>query len=123
MEKYIPYEKLSKKEKRKMDAARRNTWGELNPVTRKPQNSKAYNRNKSRNWKREMHETSSGIFLPCRLILCDLLSACAAVPCRKYSRCSLPDTALHKNLSQWRGAPAQAPHPFRYRICHTAFPA
>ncbi len=53
-------EKLSKKEKRKIDKARRQTWGELNPVTRKPENSKAYNRNKARNWKREYHETSSG---------------------------------------------------------------
>ena len=44
MEKYIPYEKLSKKEKRKLDSAKRGTWGELNPVTRKPQNSRAYNR-------------------------------------------------------------------------------
>ena len=60
MEKFIPYEKLSKKEKRKMDLAKRQTWGELNPVTRKPENSKAYNRNKARNWKRDYHETSSG---------------------------------------------------------------
>ena len=62
MEKFISYEKLSKKEKHRIDAAKRTTWGELNPVTRKPQNSKAYNRNKSRNWKREMHETNSGVF-------------------------------------------------------------
>ena len=54
MEKFIPYEKLSKKEKRKIDQAKRQTWGELNPVTRKPANSKAYNRNKARNWKREL---------------------------------------------------------------------
>lgn len=54
MDKYIPYEKLSKKEKRKVDAMRRNTWGELNPVTRKPVNSKAYNRKKSQDWKREL---------------------------------------------------------------------
>ena len=53
MKKFIPYEKLSKKEKRKLDLAKRQTWGELNPVTRKPTNSKAYNRNKSQNWKRE----------------------------------------------------------------------
>ena len=53
MEKFIPYEKLSKKEKRKLDQAKRQTWGKLNPVTRKPENSKAYNRNKARNWKRE----------------------------------------------------------------------
>ena len=63
MEKFIPYEKLSKKERRKLDLAKRQTWGELNPVTRKPTNSKAYNRNKARNWKREFHETSSGTFL------------------------------------------------------------
>lgn len=63
MEKYIPYAKLSKKEKRKADAARRGTWGELNPVTRKPQNSRAYNRRKARNWTRENSDTNSGDFL------------------------------------------------------------
>ena len=63
MEKFIPYEKLSKKEKRKMDLAKRQTWGALDPVTRRPANSKAYNRNKARNWKREAHETNSGIFV------------------------------------------------------------
>ncbi len=53
MDKYIPYEKLSKKEKRRLDSQRRTTWGCVNPVTRKPENSKAYNRNKARNWRRE----------------------------------------------------------------------
>jgi len=62
MEKFIPYEKLSKKEKRKMDLAKRQTWGELNPVTRKPENSKAYNRNTARNWKRDCHEPIPGLF-------------------------------------------------------------
>ena len=63
MEKFIPYEKLSKKEKRKIDLAKRQTWGELNPVTRKPENSKAYNRNKARNWKRDYHEPVPGLFI------------------------------------------------------------
>ncbi len=54
MEKFIPYEKLSKKEKRKMDLAKRQTWGELNPVTRKPQNSKAYNRKRTQEWRKEL---------------------------------------------------------------------
>ena len=62
MEKFIPYEKLSKKEKRKIDQARRKTWGELNPVTRKPENSKAYKRNKSRNWKRDYHDPVPGLY-------------------------------------------------------------
>jgi hypothetical protein len=46
MTKYVPYEKLSKKEKRKIDSSKRNTWGDINPVTRKPENSRAYNRKK-----------------------------------------------------------------------------
>lgn len=46
MEKFIPYEKLSKKEKRRLDQAKRQTWGGINPVTRKPENSRAYNRQK-----------------------------------------------------------------------------
>ena len=54
MEKFIPYEKLSKKEKRKLDQAKRQTWGELNPVTRTPKNSRAYDRKKAQNWKREL---------------------------------------------------------------------
>ena len=63
MEKFIPYEKLSKKEKRKLDQARRQTWNSLNPVTRKPENSKAYNRRKARNWTRDCEHTSSGAFI------------------------------------------------------------
>ena len=43
-----PCEKLSKKEKRKIHQTRQQTWGELNPITGQPKNSKVYNRNKSR---------------------------------------------------------------------------
>ena len=63
MEKFIPYEKLSKKEKRKIDQARRQTWGELNPVTRNPENSKAYNRKKSQAWKRDLPLTACDSFI------------------------------------------------------------
>ena len=48
MEKFIPYEKLSKKQKRALDAARRGSWGGLSPVTRRPENPKAYKRKKAR---------------------------------------------------------------------------
>lgn len=60
MDKFIPYEKLSKKEKRKLNTEKRSTWGELNPVTRTSKNPNAYNRSKTRNWKREYHEPISG---------------------------------------------------------------
>lgn len=50
MNRNIPFEKLSKKKQRELNAKRRTTWGELSPVTRKPENSKAYNRAKARSW-------------------------------------------------------------------------
>lgn len=59
MEKYIPYEKLSKKEKRKLDSAKRGTWGDQNPVTRKPTSSRANNRKKMQNWRKELPDSAS----------------------------------------------------------------
>ena len=50
MTKYVPYEKLSKKKQRAMNAKRRETWS-ISPVTRKPANPKAYNRKKAQDWK------------------------------------------------------------------------
>ncbi len=49
MEKFIPYEKLSKKKKRELDVRKRGTWT-INPVTRKPPNPRAYNRKKAQKW-------------------------------------------------------------------------
>ncbi len=34
MEKFVPYEKMSKKEKRRVDLSKRNDWNGINPVTR-----------------------------------------------------------------------------------------
>ena len=44
MERFIPYEKLSKKKQRELNKAKRGTWGSFAPVTRRPPNPKAYNR-------------------------------------------------------------------------------
>ena len=44
MEKFIPYEKLSKKKQRELNKAKRGTWGGFDPVTRRPPSPKAYNR-------------------------------------------------------------------------------
>ena len=51
MEKFVPYEKLSKKAKRELDLKKRGSWGGLNPVTRMPPNPKAYNRRKAQKWR------------------------------------------------------------------------
>lgn len=50
MEKHIPFEKLSKKQQRELNAKRRNTWGSISPITRKPNPPKAYNRRKALKW-------------------------------------------------------------------------
>ena len=52
MEKFIPYEKLSKKKKREMDAGKRRVWA-ISPVTRKSENQKAYDRKKAQKWKND----------------------------------------------------------------------
>ena len=46
MKSFVPYEKLSKKKKRALDRGKRGVWG-ISPVTRKPDNPKAYKRKKA----------------------------------------------------------------------------
>ena len=76
MEKFIPYEKLSKKEKRKLDQAKRQTWGNLNPVTRKPENSKAYNRKKTQDWKKELSNPAFIFRKECRNLVFHFANHC-----------------------------------------------
>ena len=63
MEKFIPYEKLSKKEKRKIDQTGLQTWNGLNPVARSPENSKAYNRRRAQAWKKDLPSLRSSIYM------------------------------------------------------------
>lgn len=44
MEKFVPYEKMSRKEKQKINSAKRRDWNGLNPVTRVAEKSKKYSR-------------------------------------------------------------------------------
>ena len=60
--KFVPYDKLSKKKKKELNAMRRNTWGALNPVTRKPANPKAYNRQKARKRNQDDFPTVPSVF-------------------------------------------------------------
>ena len=46
MNQFVPYEKLSKKKRRELDAKRRETWA-ISPITRRPENPKAYKRKKT----------------------------------------------------------------------------
>ncbi|MBR4362718.1 MAG: hypothetical protein IKP42_08310 [Ruminococcus sp.] len=45
MERFVPYDKMSKKEQKKLNAEKRRDWNGLNPVTRvAPDDRKAYKR-------------------------------------------------------------------------------
>ncbi len=57
MEKFVPFEKRSKKQQREQNARRRSLWGGVKPVTRRPENPKAYNRRKARQWKQDAPPT------------------------------------------------------------------
>lgn len=48
MKQYVTLDKRSKKAQKEYYAARRQTWGVLNPVTRTVPNQKAYNRKKAK---------------------------------------------------------------------------
>ena len=56
MEKFIPYKKLSKKKRKELNAKRREIWT-ISPITRKPENPKAYNRKRAQ----RMDDDSSSV--------------------------------------------------------------
>ena len=60
MKKFVEYEKLSKKQKREIDRAKRATWGDVSPVTKKVESAKIYNRKKHqrRDW-----DSGAGVFV------------------------------------------------------------
>jgi len=47
MERFVPFDKLSKKEQRRINKQKRGDWGPLSPVTRRSTNPKVYNRRKA----------------------------------------------------------------------------
>lgn len=47
MQKFIPFAKLSKKTQQEINKSHRKSWGNIDPVTKRPANSKAYNRQKN----------------------------------------------------------------------------
>ncbi len=61
MDRFIPYEKLSKKKKKERNAEKRNTWT-ISPVTRRPENPKAYSRKKAQNWKDDLSDSVPYLF-------------------------------------------------------------
>ena len=60
MVKFIPKEKLSKKAKCERNQAQRQTWGAVNPVTRKADSKKSYKREKPSLW---FNDNSTRVFL------------------------------------------------------------
>ena len=48
MEKFVPFEKMSKKQQDEINKSKRGSWNGMNPVTRAPETPKAYNREKEK---------------------------------------------------------------------------
>ena len=46
MEKYISYEKMSKKQQKLVNASKRGSWGNVKPITKIKESAKVYNRKK-----------------------------------------------------------------------------
>lgn len=46
MEKYISYEKMSKKQQKLVNASKRGSWGNVKPITKVKESAKVYNRKK-----------------------------------------------------------------------------
>ena len=59
MKQFVPYEKLSKKQRKEIDKARRATWGDVIPVSKKIESVKAYNRKKHQ---RGDWDSGAGVF-------------------------------------------------------------
>jgi len=59
MKAFVPYEKLSKKQKKEFDKARRATWGGIVPVTKRIDSAKIYNRKKHQ---RGDWDSGAGVF-------------------------------------------------------------
>ena len=47
-DKFIPKEKLSKRKRRELNTQKRNSWGEIKPVTRLVESKKGYNRQREK---------------------------------------------------------------------------
>ena len=60
MKKFVEYGKLSKKQKKEIDKAKRAGWGDVIPVTKKIESAKLYNRKKHQ---RADRDCGAGVFL------------------------------------------------------------
>jgi hypothetical protein len=53
MVRFIPYEKLPRIKQHELDRQKRGSWNGVNPFTRKPEDSKVYNRKNAQSWKKD----------------------------------------------------------------------
>lgn len=58
MNRFLPREKMGKRQKRELDRSKRATWNGINPVTRTAPNKTAYNRKQSPRW---YNDDSTGV--------------------------------------------------------------
>ncbi|MCE5189944.1 MAG: hypothetical protein LLF75_12305 [Eubacteriales bacterium] len=64
MKRFLPREKMGKRDKRALDEKKRVTWNGINPATQKMESKRIYNRKQSPRWYEDDH---TGIVLFCCL--------------------------------------------------------
>ncbi len=75
MKQYVPLNKQSKKAQKAYHQKKRLMWS-INPVTRKPQNSKAYHRKRT---SRQFDDDAGGFFLPFFKIILPTVFSCVII--------------------------------------------
>lgn len=75
MAKFIPFANLSKKTQQAINQSRRKSLGNIDPLTKRPANSKAYIRKKAQGWKDNFPTPELFIFYKSLYRLCRYVSA------------------------------------------------
>lgn len=63
MERFVSYEKMSKKQQKIVNASKRGNWGNVKPITKVKASTKIYNRKKKQNSRDYGYSFGSSAFL------------------------------------------------------------
>lgn len=108
MEKFIPFEKLSKKEQKRRNEKQRGTWHEFNPVTRVVPSGKSYNRTrlkdaerKSRSEEREYYFALTTMVFSLRVLESDpsCISGTTDLKSARSGKHAIPDSGCTQGHS------------------------
>lgn len=108
MEKFVAYEKLSKKQQKQLNTTKRKTWGDVKPITKIKPSAKLYNRKKKQDLT-NLYSSLNPVFVFCFILPAGKLPV-LPVPVRilqsqghRFGRCSLPQLRIYDGTPHGRG--------------------